>query len=91
VYRSDGTEWAEDCTVLDGKGNEDHQLRAGFFVPKRITSAVWSAESVSDRTSYIILRGRWCSTIVLNVHVPCEDTSDDVKDSFYEELGHICI
>jgi exonuclease III len=39
--------------------------------------------------SYIILRGRWCNIIVLNVHAPCEDTSDDVKDSFYEELGRV--
>jgi hypothetical protein len=23
------------------------------------------------------------------VHAPCEDTSDDVKDSFYEELRHV--
>jgi hypothetical protein len=37
--------------------------------------------------SYIILRGRWCN-IILNVHDPCENKSDDVKDSFCEELGH---
>jgi hypothetical protein len=37
--------------------------------------------------SYIILRGRLCNIIVLNVHAPCEDKSDDVKDSFYKELG----
>jgi hypothetical protein len=36
--------------------------------------------------SYIVLRGRWCNIIVLNVHAPCEDNSDDVKDSLYEEL-----
>jgi hypothetical protein len=35
---------------------------------------------VSDRMSYIILRGRWCNIIVLNVHAPCEDKGDDVKD-----------
>jgi exonuclease III len=46
-------------------------------------------EFVSDRMSYIILRGRWCNIIVVNVHAPCEDTSDDIKDSFYEELGHV--
>jgi hypothetical protein len=23
------------------------------------------------------------------VHVPCEDTSDDIKDSFYEEIGRV--
>jgi hypothetical protein len=32
--------------------------------------------------SYIILRGGWCDVIVLNVHVPTEDKTDDMKDSF---------
>jgi hypothetical protein len=36
--------------------------------------------------SYIILRGCWCNITVLNVHAPCEDKGNDVKDSFYEEL-----
>jgi hypothetical protein len=32
------------------------------------------------------LRGRWCDTIVLNVHAPTEEKSDDSKDSVYDEL-----
>jgi hypothetical protein len=55
-------------------------------VHKRIISAVKRVEFVSDRMSYIILRGRWCHIIVLKVHAPTEDKTDDVKDSFYEEL-----
>jgi hypothetical protein len=39
--------------------------------------------------SYIILRGRWCHIIVLNVHAPIEDKTDNVKDSFYEELKRV--
>jgi hypothetical protein len=39
--------------------------------------------------SYIILRVRCCNIIVVNVHAPCEDTSDDIKDSFYEKLGRV--
>jgi endonuclease/exonuclease/phosphatase family metal-dependent hydrolase len=39
--------------------------------------------------SYIILRGRWFHIIVLNGHAPTEDKTDDVKDSFYEELERI--
>jgi len=35
--------------------------------------------------SYITLRGHWCD-IVLNVHTTTEDKSNDIKDSFYEEL-----
>jgi hypothetical protein len=48
-------------------------------------------EFIIDRMSYIILRGHWCSIIVLNMHAPCEDKGVDVKDSFYEELGRIFI
>ena len=36
--------------------------------------------------SYIVLRGRWCNIIVLNVHAPSEEKSNSSKDSFYEEL-----
>jgi hypothetical protein len=39
--------------------------------------------------SYIILRGRWCDIIVLNVHAPTEDKTDDLKDNFYGELEHV--
>jgi hypothetical protein len=37
----------------------------------------------------MILRGRWCDIIVLNVHVPTEDKFDDMKDRFNEELEHV--
>jgi hypothetical protein len=39
--------------------------------------------------SFIILRGRWCHIVVLNVHAPTEDKTDDVKDSFYKELDRV--
>jgi hypothetical protein len=39
--------------------------------------------------SYIILRGRWCHVIVLNVHAPTEVKTEVVKVSFYEELERV--
>jgi exonuclease III len=84
-----GTEGAEEYTLFYGQGNGDHQVGTGFFVYKRILSAVRRVEFISDRMSYIMLRGRRCNIIVLNVHAPREDKGDDVKDSFYEELGRV--
>jgi hypothetical protein len=88
-WEKGGTERPEDYTLFYGQGNGDHQLGTGFFVHKRIVSAVRRAEFISDRMSCIILRGRWCNIIILNVHARCEDKGDDEKDSFYEELGGV--
>jgi exonuclease III len=88
-WEKGGTERAEDYTFFYGQGNGNHQLGTGFFVHKRIVSAVRRVEFISERMSYVILRGRWCDIIVLNVHAPCENNGNDVKGSFCEEIGSV--
>jgi hypothetical protein len=88
-WEGDGTEPVGEYKFFYGKGNENHELGAGFFVHKRITSAVKGVKFVIDRMSFITLRGHWCHIIVLNVHTPTEDKTDDVKDSFFEELERV--
>jgi hypothetical protein len=90
-WEGDGTELTREHTFFYLKGNENHELGTGFFVHKRIIPAVKRVEFVSDRKSCIILRGRWCHITVLNVHAPTEDETDDVKDSFYEELERVLV
>jgi endonuclease/exonuclease/phosphatase family metal-dependent hydrolase len=84
-----GSEPAGEYTFFHGRGNENHELCTVFFLHKRIISAVKKVEFVSDRMSYILLRGRWCNIIVLNVHPPTEDKTDNIKDRFHEELVQV--
>jgi hypothetical protein len=48
-------------------------------VHRRIVSSVKTVEFVSDRLSYIVLRGRWHNIIVVNVHAPSKEKSDESK------------
>jgi hypothetical protein len=56
-WEGSGTESAGEYTFF--YGNQNHELGTCFFVHKRIISAVKRVEFVSDRMSYIILRGCW--------------------------------
>jgi len=84
-----GTVWAGDFDFFFGKVNENHQLGTGFFVHRRIVSALKRVEFVSDRLSYTVLRGRWLHIILVNVHAPSEEKSDEAKVCFYEELEQV--
>jgi exonuclease III len=72
-----------DYYIFYGKENENQQLGAGLFVHHKTVSAVKRVDFVRDRMSYVVLRGRWCNIIILNVRVPTEEKSDDLKDGLY--------
>jgi predicted nucleotidyltransferase len=84
-----GTEPAGEYIFFYGKENENHESGTGFFVRKRIISAAKRVKFVSDRISYVILRGSECDIIVLKVHAPTEEKIDEVNGRFYEELEHL--
>jgi hypothetical protein len=79
-WEGGSTKPAGEYTFVYGKWDENNELGTGFFV-----SAVKKVEFLSDRMSCIILRDHWCHIIVLNIHAPTEDKTDDVKSSFYKK------
>jgi hypothetical protein len=62
---------------------ESHELGTGILNIRESYQQLKRVEFVNDRMSYIILRGCWFHIIVLNVHAPIEDKTDDVKESLH--------
>jgi len=67
---------ANDYIFFCWSGNVDHPLGAGLIVHKGNMSAFKRVELISVGMSYITLRYR-SYIIILNVHAPTEDKSDD--------------
>ena len=68
-----GTVRAGDYNFFYGKGKSSFGNRIFCTVHQRIASTIKRVEFVSNRVSYIVLRGRWCNIIVLNMHPPSEE------------------
>jgi len=75
-----GTVKAGEYNFFNGKETKIINLEQDFCTTQN------SVRIVSDRKPYIVMTGRWCNIIFLNVHAPSEVKSTDSKDSFNEEL-----
>jgi len=45
-------------------------------------------EFISNRMSYIVLRSLWSNIIVLNMHAPSGDSTDNVYEELENVFGH---
>ena len=82
----------DNYTILCGNENENLLLGTRFFIQNGIISAVKTAESVSNRVLYTVLRGCWCDDMVGNVHSTVKNKNKILKQVFNQyPIHHINI
>jgi hypothetical protein len=66
-------------------------IRNKIFVHRRVVSAVKTVEFLSDRTSYMVLRGRWCNNVILNVFASSKEKVIIQKRIFMQNQYRIAV
>jgi hypothetical protein len=86
-WEGSGTEPTGEYTLFYGMENGNHELGiCHLHIRESYMQLRGFSLLMIGFHICIILRGHWCHIIVLNVHAPTEDKTDDVKDNIYEEL-----
>ncbi|PSN38555.1 hypothetical protein C0J52_14819 [Blattella germanica] len=87
-WPGEGSQESGKFTLYYG-GATKPEFGTGFLVRRSILSAIRDIKFVSDRISYIILKGKRHDFIIVNVYGPTEASDDTIKDEFYEELESV--
>ena len=67
-------------------GHTRNTLGTGFAVARQYESAVIGFKAINERLCTIRMKGQFFNTTIINAHAPTEDTDDEAKERFYEEL-----
>ncbi|PSN38677.1 hypothetical protein C0J52_08897 [Blattella germanica] len=87
-WPGEGSQESGKFTLFFG-GATKPEFGTGFLVRRNILSAIRDIKFVSDKISYIILKGNRHDFIIVNVYGPTEASDDTIKDEFYEELESV--
>ncbi|XP_022181589.1 uncharacterized protein LOC111041595 [Myzus persicae] len=69
--------------------NGKHENGVGFVVSDDTLPQVKEFTAVNDRICYIRLSGHIFDSIIVNAYAPTEEKEENIKNEFYDELGHI--
>jgi len=77
-----------DFTILYS-GSMKSVLGTGFVVSKEYKGSIMEFKPINERICTLRIRARFFNITLICVHAPTEETEEEVKDKFYEELEEV--
>mgnify|MGYP003454521883 FL=1 len=66
-----------------------HEFGTAFFVDSKFNHLVTNFTPISERLCILRLKGRVFNYSVTNIHAPTNDSEEEAKDNFYEQLEQV--
>lgn len=76
-------------TMFYSCDDSKHEFGTGFLVHKDLTHLVINFIPINPRLSVIRIKGRFFNYSLINGHAPTEESSEDLKDDFYDALEKV--
>ena len=75
--------------IYSGRDDDVHQSGVAIIISKKVAQCLDSWRPISDRIIEARFFSRFIKTTVIQVYAPTNETDDEVKDDFYEQLQKI--
>jgi exonuclease III len=75
-----------DHVVFYSCQKRSHMFGTGFIVSKNLKYLILDLQAKFHRTCRLRIKGKFFNYSLICAHSPTEDTADEEKDSFYDEL-----
>lgn len=72
-----------------GNMENKHERGVAFAVRKSVCPSILSFENINDRLCYLRLKGKFKNISVVCAYAPTEESDDEIKDPFYDDLEQI--
>lgn len=77
-------------TVLySGRDDQHHKEGVAIIIKKGMEKAIMEWEPINSRLMKIRLKGKQINTTIIQVYAPTNDSDEDQKDEFYEQLHSV--
>jgi exonuclease III len=64
----------------------NHEFETAFLVNSKFNHMVKNCTSINERLCVIRIKGRFFNYSLINIHAPTNDSEEEAKDHFYEQL-----
>lgn len=86
---SGNVEISKSQIFYSGSLNGRHEYGTGFVVSNRILNKIINFRPVNERICYMRFNGKFYNLSMIAVHAPTEESDEEEKDTFYEQLDTI--
>jgi hypothetical protein len=63
-----------------------HEFGTAFLVDSKFNHFVINFTPINERLCVIRIKGRFINYSLINIHAPTNDSEEEAKDQFYEQL-----